>query len=114
MSLYETQNKIGKAGAEIQLIGAYVFGGIFIIVGLILVINSLTSKCDDEEDDFDKQDCEIESQFNGGVGALLILLAIGGVIFAKWWERKTKENEGFAQISALGTEASLLGKVFGN
>lgn len=117
MSLYEVQNKIGKASAKINLIGAYIFGGILIFAGLSVIIwNLLIRNCNtnEEEDFFDlsAELCKEEKIQNTIIGIVFILLAIGLVLFSRWWVKKTHEDDGFAQVAALTTEANIMKSIF--
>lgn len=114
MTLYETQNKIGRASAEIQLIGAYIFGGILIITGIYLIISSLSTNCEEkDEEEIQKDDCKDTKKIKGIGGGICVCIAIGVVLFSRWWMKKTKEDDGFAQISAIGTEANIVSNIFG-
>lgn len=46
------------------------------------------------------------------LGGLLIPVAILIIWYSKWWNKKTHENPGFAQIGAMTMEAGLLSQVF--
>ena len=117
MTLYETQNKIGRASAEIQLVGAYIFGGILIITGIYLIISSLSTNCEEneeeKEEEIQKDDCKDTKKIKGIGGGICVFIAIGAVLFSRWWMKKTKEDDGFAQISAIGTEANIISNIFG-
>lgn len=59
------------------------------------------------------QECSVKSRkYIFLLGGLCIPFAILMIWYAKWWNKKTHENPGFAQLGAMTMEAGLLSNVF--
>jgi hypothetical protein len=134
------QTSIGQASSEIGIIVSYFIGAILILSGIACIVfaliptkqfgcNSDQEQIDVDNDCFkkDSDDCEqaqdalakkIEKcsvktrKYIFLLGGLLIPVAILIIWYSKWWNKKTHENPGFAQIGAMTMEAGLLSEVF--
>ena len=59
------------------------------------------------------QECNVKTRkYIFLLGGLCIPLAILIIWYAKWWNKKTHENPGYAQLGAMTMEAGLLSNVF--
>ena len=59
------------------------------------------------------QECSVKSRkYIFLLGGLCIPFAIFIIWYAKWWNKKTHENPGYAQLGAMTMEAGLLSNVF--
>lgn len=107
------QADVGKLGADYNLIMAYIFGGLFILIGAILIITSLTRKVDDTSTDPDEDTYDSSDRMAGIiVGIVMIVISIITIFLARWWERKTETNRTAAQIGGVATEISLAKSIF--
>jgi hypothetical protein len=136
------QTSIGQASSEIGVIVSYFIGAILILSGIACIVFALvpTKKfdcnsdqeqmnsdficnkypvdsdgCDKAKSDLDlkNKECSVKTRkYIFLLGGLLIPIAILIIWYSKWWNKKTHENPGFAQIGAMTMEAGLLSKVF--
>ena len=59
------------------------------------------------------QECNVKTRkYIFLLGGLCIPFAIFMIWYAKWWNKKTHENPGYAQLGAMTMEAGLLSNVF--
>jgi len=137
-----TQTSIGQASSEMQVISSYFIGVILVLIGIVCIIfalvptkelncNSNQEKIDADSacfphannaDECDKaksdlalkiQECNVKTRkYIFLLGGLCIPLAIFIIWYAKWWNKKTHENPGYAQLGAMTMEAGLLSNIF--
>ena len=72
-------------------------------------------KCDKAKNDLTAkiQECSVKTRkYIFLLGGLCIPFAIFIIWYAKWWNKKTHENPGYAQLGAMTMEAGLLSQVF--
>ena len=72
-------------------------------------------KCDKAKSDLalKNQECSVKTRkYIFLLGGLCIPFAIFMIWYAKWWNKKTHENPGYAQLGAMTMEAGLLSNVF--
>lgn len=63
--------------------------------------------------DLKNQECSVKSRkYIFLLGGLCIPFAIFIIWYAKWWNKKTHENPGYAQLGAMTMETGLLSQVF--
>jgi hypothetical protein len=136
------QTSIGQASSEMQVISSYFVGAILVIIGIVCIIFALVPtnklncnsdqekmnsdficnktpvdpvKCDKAKSDLDLKikECSVKSRkYIFLLGGLCIPFAIFMIWYAKWWNKKTHENPGYAQLGAMTMEAGLLSNVF--
>ena len=59
------------------------------------------------------QECSVKSRkYIFLLGGLCIPFAIFIIWYSRWWNKKTHENSGYAQLGAMTMEAGLLSQVF--
>jgi hypothetical protein len=136
------QTSIGQASSEMQVISSYFIGAILVCIGIVCIIFALiptnklncnsdqekmnsdficnkypadAAKCDKAKSDLDlkNKECNVKSRkYIFLLGGLCIPFAIFIIWYAKWWNKKTHENPGYAQLGAMTMEAGLLSNVF--
>ena len=134
------QTSIGQASSEIGIIVSYFIGGILILTGIASIVfaliptkqfgcnsdqekideesacdQTISQQCKQAQDALAKkiQKCNVKTRkYIFLLGGLLIPVAILIIWYSKWWNKKTHENAGFAQIGAMTMEAGLLSEVF--
>ena len=134
------QTSIGQASSEIGVIVSYFIGATLILSGIACIVFALIPtkqfdcNSDQEQIDVDSycfeegssqckqaqaalakkiQKCSVKTRkYIFLLGGLLIPVAILIIWYSKWWNKKTHENPGFAQIGAMTMEAGLLSQVF--
>ena len=126
----KTQQEIGKASAEINVYVSYFMCFVFILIGIGFIIFALTPttrSCNDSDKPCsmigDNNSCttskntlaakNIECSIKTRkywflLGGLFIPLGLFIVWFSKWWKHKVDTNVGYANLAALGAEASIL------
>jgi hypothetical protein len=73
------------------------------------------AKCDKAKSDLDlkNKECSVKSRkYIFLLGGLCIPFAIFIIWYSRWWNKKTHENPGYAQLGAMTMEAGLLSNVF--
>ena len=135
----DTQESVGKVGAEVNMIGAYFVATImilFAIVGSIMAfvpINSINCDNDQQQVDFicsepvfDQNQCDNAKKTLAAdkcsiktrkyyllLFLLLIPLALFIVWYAKWWKNMVYTNRTAAEIGGAATEVSIFNGLFG-
>ena len=94
------QANVGKIDASIGLIMSYIFGTIFVIIGIVMIVNGIKGTKDPEDDINDKK--TNIPLIVGGI--FFILLAVGGVLWSIWWKKTTSTNRTAAQIGGTMAE----------
>jgi|694.fasta_scaffold05628_20 hypothetical protein len=72
-------------------------------------------KCDKAKSDLDlkNKECNVKTRkYIFLLGGLCIPFAIFIIWYSRWWNKKTHENPGYAQLGAMTMEAGLLSQVF--
>lgn len=132
------QTSIGQASSEMGVIVSYFIGVILILTGIASIIFALIPTkqfgCNTDQDQIDSdnicdnfpsqcakeksdlaakiQKCSVKTRkYIFLLGGLLIPVAILIIWYSKWWNKKTHENPGFAQLGAMTMEAGLLSQV---
>lgn len=126
------QRNVGVASAAVSMTTAYIFGGIFILIGLICIwlgfmvtdtSSNFTCKIDEDCKTFGEtcnqnKKCSKPAQrhYIAGTiaGLIFILLAIGIIMLSKKSYELSKTNRGFAQLEAVVPEINILENIFGN
>jgi hypothetical protein len=136
------QTSIGQASSEMQVISSYFIGAILVCIGIVCIIFALiptnklncnsdqekmnsdficnkypvdNDRCTKAKSDLDlkNKECNVKSRkYIFLLGGLCIPFAIFIIWYAKWWNKKTHENPGYAQLGAMTMEAGLLSNVF--
>jgi hypothetical protein len=73
------------------------------------------AKCDKAKSDLDlkNKECSVKTRkYIFLLGGLCIPFAIFIIWYSRWWNKKTHENPGYAQLGAMTMEAGLLSQVF--
>jgi len=100
------QSNVGKFGADVHVMAAYIGGVIVGLIGIVLVIAGITKKPDPD----DRIKREYDSNVKAGMivfGILFIIFAVGGIFLSKWWQNQTRTSRTAAQIGGLATEAAV-------
>jgi hypothetical protein len=116
----KTQQEIGKASAEINVYISYFMCFVFILIGIGFIIFALTPTapstllCNNYAENVDSvKACSIKTRkYWFLLGGLFIPLGLFIVWFSKWWKHKVDTNVGYANLAALGAEASIIGGAF--
>jgi hypothetical protein len=133
------QTSIGQASAEMGVISSYFIGAILVLTGIASIVFALIPTkqfgCNTDQDQIDSdnictrfpdqcdqqrsdlaakiKECSVKTRkYIFLLGGLLIPLAILIIWYSKWWNKKTHENPGYAQLGAMTMEAGLLSNVF--
>jgi hypothetical protein len=104
------QANVGKVSASVRLISAYIFGGIFCLIGLFLVVGGFFQKPDDPEIEKCSDDdiCKSDRIYMIIGGFVMVAVAIIAIVVSRWWKKQTETNRTAAQIGGAATEISLL------
>jgi len=123
------QRNVGVASAAVNLIPAYIMGGIFILIGLICIwagfmvtdtSSHFSCKQDEECSTFDEKcvnnKCSKPGQRHYVIGTIagliFILLALLIIIFSKKSYELAKTNSSYAQLNAIAPEVNLIERLF--
>ena len=123
------QRNVGVASATVNLIPAYIMGGIFILIGLIciwagfMVTDTSThfacrqdGECNMFEEKCVNNKCSKPGQRHYVIGTIagliFILLAALIIIFSKKNYDLAKTNKSYAQLNAIAPEVNLLENLF--
>jgi len=141
-SIGDFQANVGKASADVGVVGAYVMGSILIIIGIVMGIMALIPRsptnCDVENSRRQASfQCTppVVSQINCVratktlaqeqqrcsskrrnlwllLGLLLIPLAMGLVWYSRWWRHLVHHNRGAAQVGGAMAEINIAESIF--
>lgn len=135
----DTQESVGKVGAEVNMIGAYFIAAIMILFAIAAAImafiptNSVNCDKDQQQVDFlcnepvlaqDQCDnakiklasdkCSVKTKKYALLFFLLLIpLALFIVWYAKWWKNMVYTNRTAAEIGGAATEVSIFNGLFG-
>jgi hypothetical protein len=114
------QEGVGKAGAEVNYIGAIISAIILglIAIGLIVAgILVLTGEVNLTDDTTKKDTTPEENKYIGWgmivFGIFLIIMAVLGVWASGYWNKAVKKNSGLAKAGGFLFEAQILNDIFG-
>lgn len=132
-SFGDFQADLGRVNSTVGLVSAYVS----LVVASILFLLSLYVAavprawgssnfpcgtepfpgCLDPDETCREHKCKKKERQNwpiAGGGALILVIAVAGFAWSKWWNKKVQSNRAFAQVSGLGAEIGIAQRLFGN
>ena len=104
------QENVGQISASVRVISAYIFGGIFCLIGLFLVVGGFFQKPADPkiEKCSDDDICKSSRIYMILGGFVMIAVAIIAIVVSRWWKKQTQTNRTAAQLGGAATEISLV------
>ena len=98
---YSGAAKIGIGFQKFNLIGAYIFGTLFIIAGIVYMFSK--PKPDDDDDN--------ETKHIGG-GALITVLGVVVILASRWNLKMMKKHKGYAAVAGTSDMIELTQGIF--
>lgn len=126
------QSGVGKASADINLVGAYIFGGILFILAIVFTVLALVpssdadfssnkscslgcdndEKCDTSTNRCKKADTGKKRHWAFLIGTLLCLvIGIGVIMLSRVTSSAVHKNRAFAETYGTYSEAQLLNNI---
>jgi hypothetical protein len=137
----DVMKSVGQEGAEISVIVSYIICGLFVFIGVSLIIYGLIPSapfnCDSDieqkqldfcnnskSSDCSKQQKELDGKNSkcvkktikflpfGVIGIVILFIGIGIVLISKWNKNLVKNNPKIAAVEGLATTANIIGGMF--